>query len=77
MLRRLVDSYDKGLDQPLTPEERAAIPAALARQQLWAFGHITRLDGASARRLAKVLVGKLRRTLPIARNPFRWRKAFT
>jgi homoserine kinase type II len=77
LLRSLVDSYDTGLDQPLTPDERAAIPAALARQQLWAFGHITRLDEESARGLAKVLVGELRRTLPIARNLDRWRNAFT
>lgn len=77
LLRRLVDRYESGLDHPLTPEERAAIPAALTHQQLWAFGHITRLDEASARGLAEVLVGELRRTLPIARHLERWRVAFT
>jgi homoserine kinase type II len=77
LLRCLVDRYDSGLDHPLTPEERAAIPAALARQQLWAFGHITSLDEASARGLAEVLVDELRRTLPIARDLERWCAAFT
>ncbi|REF36394.1 phosphotransferase enzyme family protein [Thermasporomyces composti] len=77
LLRRLVDRYESGLDHPLAPEERAAIPAALARQQLWAFGHITRLDEASARRLAEILVRELHRTLPIARDLERWRVAFT
>jgi Ser/Thr protein kinase RdoA (MazF antagonist) len=76
LLRRLVDRYDSGLDRPLTAYERATIPAALARQQLWGFSHLARLDERAARGLAKVLVDEVRRTLPIARDLERWRAAF-
>jgi homoserine kinase type II len=37
-LRRLVDAYDRGLDEPLTRIERAALPLAIARQPLWWVG---------------------------------------
>nr|WP_272955958.1 phosphotransferase [Actinopolymorpha rutila] len=76
LLRGLVDHYDSGLDEPLTPEERAAVPAALARQQLWGFGHVTWLDEEPARSLVNVMVGEVRRTLPIARDLPGWRAAF-
>ncbi|MET9022399.1 phosphotransferase [Actinopolymorpha sp. NPDC004070] len=76
LLRRLVDWYDSGLDQPLAPEERAAIPAALARQQLWGFGHVVWLDEKPARNLVDVMVGEVRRTVAIARDLPAWRAAF-
>ncbi|MGW0228421.1 phosphotransferase enzyme family protein [Actinopolymorpha singaporensis] len=76
LLRRLVDRYESGLDQPLTSDERVAVPAALARQQLWAFGHVANLDEKSARSLVSVMVGEVRRTLPIARDLPGWRTAF-
>jgi Ser/Thr protein kinase RdoA (MazF antagonist) len=76
LLRRLVHRYESGLDRPLDAHERVAIPAALARQQLWGFSHLVKLDERSARGLAKVLVDEVRRTLPIARHLERWRAAF-
>nr|WP_238345707.1 phosphotransferase [Actinopolymorpha cephalotaxi] len=75
LLRGLVDHYDRGLDHPLTPEERAAVPAALARQQLWGFGHVSKLDEKRAKSLVDVMVGEVRRTLRIARDLPGWRAA--
>ncbi len=76
LLRELIDHYDSGLDQPLTPEERAAVPAALARQQLWVFGHVAWLDEKPAKSLVEVMVGEVRRSLPIAHDLPAWRAAF-
>jgi Ser/Thr protein kinase RdoA (MazF antagonist) len=76
LLRRLVDRYESGLDRPLAAHERVAIPAALARQQLWMFSHLVKLDERSARGAANGLVDEVRRTLPIARHLERWRAAF-
>jgi Ser/Thr protein kinase RdoA (MazF antagonist) len=76
-LRGLVDRYNSGLRHPLTAAERADIPAALARQQLWSFGHVAKHDEQSARHLAGVLGSEVRRTLPIARDLETWRAAFT
>src|SRR6266545_7244456 len=51
-LRRLVASYDAGLDLPLSAAERAALPVAMARQPLSSIGGwVARLDDeAEARR---------------------------
>ena len=51
LLRRLVDGYESGLEDRLTPAERFALPVALARQPLWSVGGwIASLDDESAAR---------------------------
>src|SRR5262249_46402223 len=53
-LRRLpglVARYDQNLDAPLSAQERAALPLALARQPLWSIGGwVARLDDDAAAR---------------------------
>lgn len=38
VLARVVDTYDRAAEQPLSDAERAALPLALARQPLWSIG---------------------------------------
>ena len=38
VLRTLVNAYERGLDEPITTVERAALPVAIARQPLWSIG---------------------------------------
>lgn len=77
-LRRLVDAYDRGLDDPLTSEERAALPLALARQPLWAVGRWVALldDEERARRLAAEMPGDVEWALQVIREAGRWQAAF-
>src|SRR5262249_9940899 len=77
-LRRLVDAYDQGLADPLTPAERAALPLAIARQPLWAVGRWLALldDEARARRLAAEVTSDVEWALQITRDLGRWQAAF-
>jgi Ser/Thr protein kinase RdoA (MazF antagonist) len=57
-LRRLVDSYDVGLDLRLSATERAALPLAMARQPLSSIGGwVARLDDQAAARRHAASVG--------------------
>jgi homoserine kinase type II len=77
-LRRLVDAYDRGLDDPLTRVERAALPFALARQPLWAIGGWLALldDEERARRLAAEMSWDVEWALRLMRDAGRWQAAF-
>jgi homoserine kinase type II len=76
-LRRLVDAYDQGQDDPLTPAERAALPLAIARQPLWAAGRWLALldDETRARRLAAEVASDVEWALQVTRDIDRWQAA--
>jgi Ser/Thr protein kinase RdoA (MazF antagonist) len=78
-LRSLVDVYDHSLDRPLTCEERAALPLALARQPLWwAARWLALLDDEDlAREGLPRLSGDLEWALQVIREVERWEAAFT
>jgi homoserine kinase type II len=77
-LRRLVDAYDSGLDSPLTVEERAALPLAVARQPLWGVGRWMALldDEATARGLAGEMHRDVGWALELVQNLDQWQEAF-
>jgi homoserine kinase type II len=76
-LRGLVDAYDSGLDEPLTIDERLALPLAIARQPLWAVGKWVALldDDATARRLAAEIHPDVVWALELMRARHRWETA--
>jgi homoserine kinase type II len=77
-LRRLVDAYDSGLDMPLSSEERAALPLAMARQPLWSIGGWVALldDEASAREHALGTVSAVEWALDVMNHLEQWQAAF-
>ncbi len=77
-LRRLVDAYDSGLDEPLSANERAALPLAMARQPLWAVGKWMALLDAeeAARALAAEMTPDVLWALALIRDRERWQEAF-
>jgi homoserine kinase type II len=76
-LRTLVDAYDRGLDEPLSGAERAALPLALARTPLAFIAMIASVDSeAGARRLAAEMAADISWALDIARDLDRWQSAF-
>lgn len=77
-LRRLVDTYDSGLREPLSCAERTALPLALARQPLWSIGGWVALldDEQSACQHAAGSAGALRWGLGIMHQLERWQTAF-
>ncbi len=77
-LRALTDAYDSGLDDALTPQERAALPWALARQPLWEIGGWvgTLDDEAAARRHLAEMATPLERAGQLVREVETWTKAF-
>jgi homoserine kinase type II len=76
-LRRLVDAYDSGLENPLNAEERAALPVAIARQPLWSVGGwIADLDDdGAARQHARGMLENFEFALEIMRSLPRWQEA--
>jgi len=78
MLVNLIDAYDTGLDVPLSADERAALPIALARQPLWSIGGwVARLDDAAAARAHAAHCGPaLATSLRVLTELRRWRDAF-
>lgn len=59
-IRRFVDAYDATTTLPLSPEERAALPLAIARQPAWSVGRwINDFDEAHAKEHASDVVGEL------------------
>jgi homoserine kinase type II len=76
-LRRLVDAYDRGLDDRLTTTERTALPLALARAPLCFIGMVATTDSEhEARRLAAEMATDVAWALTIAQSPGRWQAAF-
>ena len=77
-LRRLVDTYDSGLDIPLTTAERATLPLAIARQPLWAIGGWLAMldDEKTARDLAAVMSAGVERAPQVVRGIDQWQQAF-
>jgi Ser/Thr protein kinase RdoA (MazF antagonist) len=77
-LRRLVDAYDRGLDDPLSSVERTALPLAMARQPLWWVGGWLALldDKAQARRGLAELAWDVEWALQVIREADRWQAAF-
>jgi Ser/Thr protein kinase RdoA (MazF antagonist) len=77
-LRRLVDAYDRGLDDPLSSVERTALPLAMARQPLWWVGGWLALldDEAQARRGLAELAWDVEWALQVIREADRWQAAF-
>jgi Ser/Thr protein kinase RdoA (MazF antagonist) len=56
----MVAAYDRGTDQPLSPDERAALPLAIARQPAWSIGrHVVELDEEPARAHARAAMAEL------------------
>jgi Ser/Thr protein kinase RdoA (MazF antagonist) len=77
-LRRLVDAYDRGLDNPLTSIERSALPLALARQPLWWVGRwLPVLDNEEEARQGLAEMSRdLEWALEVIREADRWQAAF-
>jgi len=77
-LRRLVNAYDSGLDEPLSSAERAALALTLARQPLWSIGGWIALldDEQSARRHVAGMCWDVEWALRIVREVDRWQAAF-
>ena len=78
MLAGLITAYQTGLDVPLSAEERAALPLALARQPLWSIGGwVARLDDTTAARTHAAHCGpSLTASLRILAELRQWRDAF-
>jgi Ser/Thr protein kinase RdoA (MazF antagonist) len=77
-LRGLLEAYESGLGDRLTPVERAALPLAMARQPLWSIGGwVARLDDErTARRHAATIHGAVAWALDLVRDLDRWQAAF-
>ncbi|HEX5324183.1 MAG TPA: hypothetical protein VFW40_10380 [Capsulimonadaceae bacterium] len=77
-MSRLVDAYNHGLDDPLTPVERVALPPAIARQPLfWIGGWLALLDDEEvARRSLAGMERELECALQVIRDIDRWQAAF-
>jgi Ser/Thr protein kinase RdoA (MazF antagonist) len=77
-LSHLVASYDAGLDLPLSADERAALPVAMARQPLSSIGvWVARLDDkAAARRHAARVTPELVAARQLMTELGRWQDAF-
>lgn len=77
-LRDLVDAYERGLGDPLSRAERAALPLAIARQPLWSIGGWVALldDEGCARQHAAGMYEETERALRIVRQIERWQAAF-
>jgi homoserine kinase type II len=77
-LRRLVDAYNRALDDPLSRDEWAALPLALARQPLWWVGRWLALldDEEHARRGLAGMVADVEWALQVICDARRWQAAF-
>lgn len=77
-LRALVDAYDSGLPHPLSPPERKALPAAIARQPLWSIGRfVPALPEDRARRVAAYRADDVEWTLQVMEHLEEWQEAFS
>jgi Ser/Thr protein kinase RdoA (MazF antagonist) len=78
-MRKLIDAYDKGLDERLSITERLAIPLAIARQPLWSIGGWIALldDEEAAQRHAEGMLNEVEWALRILSELEMWQAAFT
>jgi len=78
-LRALLDAYDLGADRPLSAAERAALPAAIARQPLWSIGGwVASLDDEGAARAhAAGTAAEVQWANRLMDELERWQSAFT
>jgi homoserine kinase type II len=75
-IRAMVDAYDRGTDQPLSPAERVALPLAIARQPAWSIGrHVLELDAERARAHAREAMAELPVAQAIMADLPRWQDA--
>jgi homoserine kinase type II len=75
-LAALVDAYDRGAQGQLSPDERADLPVALARQALWSIGvWAVELDDAAVVAHLREHDAALTCALDILENIDRWRHA--
>lgn len=73
-LQPLVGAYAGGLEHPLTGDERAALPWAIARQPLWGIGGWVALldDENTAQAHARATYPAIERALHLAADIGRW-----
>lgn len=77
-LRRLVDAYDRALNEPLSTAERAALPIALARTTLAFIAMIPSVDSATAaHRLVAEMIPDIAWAHAIMCDLDRWQAGFT
>ncbi len=77
-VRRFVDAYDAGTTMPLSADERAALPLAIARQPAWSIGRwVNVLGGADARAHAAHVVGELPVAQAVLAELPQWQDALT
>ncbi|MGA8276263.1 MAG: phosphotransferase [Thermoplasmata archaeon] len=77
-LRALVDAYDAQLDVPLTPDERKALPLAIARAPLAAMRYIAQSKTADeARHLIASMSPDMAWATSILDDLDRWQQAFS
>lgn len=76
-IARIVNAYDSGLDEPLTDEERRALPFALARTILYGLRYIAASsdDGAIQDRV-RGDAPDVDWSLDLVRSPESWQEAF-
>jgi len=78
LVRRFVDAYDHGTVLPLSQDERAALPLAIARQPAWSVGRwVNELDEADARAHVGYLVGELPVAQAVLAELPQWQDALT
>lgn len=77
-LRGVVDAYDENLNDPLSSDERAALPLAIARQPLWSIGGWVALldDETRARQHARGLYRDIEGALRLVHDRGIWQRAF-
>ena len=74
----IVAAYDSGLDEPLTSEERRALPFALARTILYGVRYIAAdMNDDSAMDRLRGDARDVKWSLELARSPAEWHEAFS
>jgi hypothetical protein len=77
-LRTLVDTYDAQLDAPLTPEERKALPLAIARAPLAAMHYIAQSETVDeAKHLIAGMIPDMTWATSLVDDLGRWQQAFS
>lgn len=78
VLRRLANAYDRRAGVPLSADEKAALPLAIARQPAWSLGRwIAELPEQDAREHAAAVVGELPVAQTILADIDYWQHALT
>lgn len=75
-IARIVNAYDSGLDEPLTDEERSALPFALARTILYGLRYIAASsDDAAVQDRVRGDASDVDWSLDLVRSPETWQNA--